>query len=208
MNIRGMQTGPLQVNTYLISDENTGKGAIIDPGGFDQRFVNLINEDALEIEYILLTHGHADHIGGIPKFRELYPEAKLVSSEIEKELLKDADYNLANMTFGRPLIMEPDFTVTEGDTIDLGDTQLSFVMTPGHTKGSMCIVGDGVIFSGDTLFRDSIGRSDFPGGSYDEILSSIKDKLFTYPDQTVILPGHMSQTTIGHEKLSNPFVQD
>lgn len=206
MIIQKYHTGPLQVNTYLVIDEKNNKGFIVDPGGFSNKIKEEINKNNIEIEYIILTHGHGDHIGGVDEFKNICKNAKVVSSEIEKAMLLNASANFSAETCGRIVEINPDITVKDGGTLNVGMLQLTFIMTPGHTKGGMCILVDNFLFSGDTLFRQSIGRTDFPGGSFEEIKSSIVNKLFVLDESTQVLPGHMDTTTIGFEMRNNPFV--
>ena len=124
----------------------------------------------------------------------------------ERTLLADPAWNVSRETCGRALSLIADLYVKEGDTLEVGEMRLRFLMTPGHTPGGMCISVDDCLFSGDTLFQTSIGRTDFPGGSFSEILDSIKNKLFLLPDETKVFPGHMGPTSIGYEKRNNPFV--
>jgi glyoxylase-like metal-dependent hydrolase (beta-lactamase superfamily II) len=206
MIIERFLTGPLQVNTYLVADEETQKGFIVDPGGFNTNMAEEITEKGFSIEYIVLTHGHGDHIGGVEEFLNLCDGAKVVASEIEKTMLMDAKMNFSRETCGRAVEINPDITVNDGDTLKVGNMELKFILTPGHTTGGMCIHTDNFLFSGDTLFQQSIGRTDFPGGSFIEIKHSIREKLFLLPDETQVLPGHMELTSIGFEKRNNPFV--
>lgn len=199
-------TGPLQVNTYFAYDEETNKGFIVDPGGYDSRITDEINAANVELEYIILTHGHGDHIGGVEQFKVDFPKAKVVAHELEREMLQDARINSSMEIFMRPITIEADKYVRDKESLNVGNMELTFLHTPGHTKGGMCISVDNVIFSGDTIFRYSIGRTDFYGGDFRTLINSIKDRLFYFPDDTVLLPGHMGASTIADEKRGNPFV--
>lgn len=198
-------TGPIQVNTYLAYDE-TGNGFIVDPGGYSKQLTEKAISEGINIKYIILTHGHGDHIGGVDDFKNDFPEAKVIAYYGEREMLENASLNVSGELFGRPITINADIYVADGDKLTIGNTELTFVHTPGHTKGGMCIITKGYVFSGDTLFMSSIGRTDFYGGSFDELINSIKEKLFILPDDTVVLPGHMGETSIGYEKEHNPFV--
>ena len=206
MRIQKFMTGPLQVNTYLVSDEATKKGFMVDPGGYSEKIRETIDEEKIELEYIILTHGHGDHIGGVADFKSLYPQARLVAAKEEKAMLSSPSMNFSRETTGKPVELVPDLAVEDGDQLMIGNLELKFILTPGHTKGGMCILADKALFSGDTLFQQSIGRTDFPGGSLDEIRHSIINKLFILPEDTQVFPGHMGITTIGNEMRNNPFV--
>ncbi len=206
MQIRIIPTGPLMVNTYLVSDSDMKKAFIVDPGGYDQRLVDLMQEEELELVYIVLTHSHSDHLGGVEELLKVYPQAKLVCSKAEMDFFGREDGSLFVDEMGVRATLWPDVLVQEGDMITVGGMSFQVLITPGHTPGGLCLVGDGVVFSGDTLFRSSIGRTDFEGGSFEQIIDSIQRKLLTLPEDTVVLPGHMDQTTIEFEKRHNPFV--
>lgn len=206
MIIEKYLTGSLQVNTYLVVDEVTKKGFLVDPGGFSHKIADEILKKGYMLEYIILTHGHGDHIGGVEEFVKLYKNAKIVSSELEKDMLMNPALNFSRETCGRSIEITPDITVNDNDTLTVGNLKLKFIITPGHTVGGMSILVGKFLFSGDTLFQQSIGRTDFPGGSFDEIKASIRNKLFLLPEDTQVLPGHMGPTTIGFEMRNNPFV--
>jgi hydroxyacylglutathione hydrolase len=206
MKIFRYTTGPIMVNTYLVFDE-TKKGFIVDPGGYSRQLVDKIKAEDIEVEYIILTHGHGDHIGGIEELRKEFPEIRVVAYCDEADFLQNADLNNSVELFGHPITVAVDKYVKDRETLKVGNMEMTFAFTPGHTPGGMCIIMDGYVFSGDTLFRASIGRTDFYGGDFAAIIRSIKERLFVLPDTTVVLPGHMEDTTIGYEKENNPFVR-
>lgn len=186
-------------------DEITNKSIVIDPGGDADGLLEFINKNNLEIEYIVLTHGHADHIGGVIEL-ESNLEVPIIAHSDEVELLKDSDENLSNQMSTKPIKIEPSILVNDRDKFNIGDLEVEIIHTPGHTVGGMSLkIGDN-IFSGDTLFKGSVGRSDFPGGNGSVLIDSIREKLLIFSDDTKIWPGHGESTTIGEEKLFNPFL--
>ena len=206
MKIVNIPTGMLQANTYLVCDETSRLGFIVDLGGYSKELKNIIEKNDIQIQYIVLTHGHGDHIGGVQEHLKDFPDAKVVCSKEEEKMLLDPELNEAHHFGPEKVSFKPDILVDDGDTLTVGNMTMKFIMTPGHTEGGMCILIDDVLFSGDTLFCRSIGRTDLAGGDFRTIMESIKKKLFLLPDETQVLPGHMGPTTIGFEKENNPFV--
>ena len=206
MKIVNIPTGMLQANTYLVCDETIRLGFIVDLGGYSKELKNIIEKNDIQIQYIVLTHGHGDHIGGVQEHLKDFPDAKVVCSRAEEKMLLDPELNEAHHFGPEKVSFKPDILVDDGDTLTVGNMTMKFIMTPGHTEGGMCILIDNVLFSGDTLFCRSIGRTDLAGGDFRTIMESIKKKLFLLPDETQVLPGHMGPTTIGFEKENNPFV--
>ena len=206
MKIVNIPTGMLQANTYLVCDETSRLGFIVDLGGYSKELKNIIEKNDIQIQYIVLTHGHGDHIGGVQEHLKDFPDAKVVCSRAEEKMLLDPELNEAHHFGPEKVSFKPDILVDDGDTLTVGNMTMKFIMTPGHTEGGMFILIDDVLFSGDTLFCRSIGRTDLAGGDFRTIMESIKKKLFLLPDETQVLPGHMGPTTIGFEKENNPFV--
>ena len=206
MIIKNMPSGPLMVNTYFVYNEVDKKGFIVDPGGYNRQLTQDAIDNGIDVEYIVLTHGHCDHIGGVNEHLEDFPNAKVVISAGDAKMAENPKLNMSPMVFEKDIIVVPDLTVKHGDTIDVGSMQLTFIMTPGHTPGGMCVLVGKALFSGDTLFYGSVGRTDFPGSSFEQLSESIHKHLFVLPDDTEVYPGHMGVTTIGFEKRNNPFV--
>lgn len=217
---------PIDNNNYVLIDEETREAALIDcsspaiwnkvPYTKGKVSVSTVGENREEIEdvslkYILLTHGHFDHIAGIKSKNSFSPD---VLNEIPKVYMHKADLDWVNEvnTFmpmmGMPEMDIPqiDVFIEDGDVIKLGNIEIKVIHTPGHTQGSVCYYADGVLFSGDTIFREAVGRCDLQGGSFEQIVDSIENKLYKLPDDTIIYPGHGKQTSIGWEKEHNLFL--
>lgn len=208
MKLTGRVTGLVETNCYLVWDEIAGKAFLVDPGEYSPDIDRIIEMEGLSVEYIILTHGHGDHIGGIEKFMEKYPAAKVAAGEAELSILSDAKLNFSGEISGNDVEIRPDVLLKDGDELTVGGLTLRIIETPGHTPGgiSIYIEEEGIVFSGDTLFRMSIGRTDLPGGDPEQLLNSIREKLFVLPDETKVYPGHMAATDIGIEKRGNPFL--
>ena len=191
-------------NMYILIDEETKKCAVVDPGGASDKILNYIKVNSLELEYILLTHGHGDHIGAVNTIKSR-TNAKVVAHNDEQELLNDNRKNLSYSMHCGPQELNADIYVHDKEKLELGNLKLSFIHTPGHTKGSMCIRVNDDMFTGDTLFAGSIGRTDFYSGDYKQIEKSLK-KLSKFEDKVKVHPGHGPSSTLGIEKMSNPYM--
>lgn len=192
-------------NTYILGDEKTGKCAVIDPGGSIIDILNTVKKNNLTVEYILLTHGHGDHISTVPQLKEK-TQAKIIAHIDEQDMLKDKSKNLSNQLPGPTVEFDADECIKHGDIIELGSLKIKVIHTPGHTRGGVCFKVGENIFTGDTLFAGSIGRTDFYGGDQKKIMQSLK-KLANYNDDVVVYPGHGPTSTIGIEKRTNYYMQ-
>lgn len=198
--------GAFQENCYLYACPQTLEAVIIDPGDEAERILARLRELRFIPRYIINTHGHIDHICAIDEVSAAYPVPLAIHPD---DVFMYTDEEVARM-FGRPAPLvkrQPDILLHEGDTITFGTLKLEVLHTPGHTPGGICLVSHPYcVFSGDTLFRRSIGRTDLPGGNYEQIIASIREKLYTLDDDLVVFPGHGDPTTIIEEKAENPFV--
>ena len=207
--IKGLEVGPFLSNCYIVGSEKTREGMIIDPGADAGLILKTAKELGLSIiTLIVATHTHLDHIGALAQVKEA---AKAKFAVHEAEGAKKGAHVFNQMlgsflggSFRSP--PEPDRLLREGDIIEIGELSFKVLHTPGHSPGGICLLGHGVVFCGDTLFNFSIGRTDFPGGDYDQLMDSIHSKLMVLPDETRVLCGHGPETTIGFERRRNPFV--
>lgn len=198
--------GPLQTNAYLISRPGENKGIVIDPGMNPKPLLKRVED--MEIEAILLTHAHFDHIGGVDELRKL-KGCPVYLHDAEAEWLTNPKYNGSARwpELGAPIVTEPaEYALDQGQELKLLGLVFKVFHTPGHSPGSVSFLYGNQLFSGDVLFRLSVGRTDLPGGDQQDLLDSIHDKLFELPDDTIVYPGHGAKTTIGYERENNPYV--
>ena len=207
IKIGRMVLGACQTNCYFLYREDSKECIFVDPADQGANIYRALTKNGFHVAGILLTHGHFDHIWGTKELREL-TGAKLYALDAERELLQSARKNVSEQV-GRPYTVEADVYLKDGEEMTLADMTFQVIATPGHTGGGCCYYFKeaGFLVSGDTLFQDSVGRTDFPTGSMGTLVRSIKDKLFILPDETKVYPGHGDSTTIGHEKKYNPFCQ-
>jgi hydroxyacylglutathione hydrolase len=202
--LQSLAVGPIMANCFILGCENTRKAAVIDPGAESGRILMKLAEQKLTVAYIINTHGHFDHVGANRKLKEA-TGAKLVIHALDQPMLSALSETSAAFGLSVENSPPPDQTVQDGDTLQFGEITLTVLHTPGHTPGGISLYTDGVVFVGDTLFAGSIGRTDFPGGDFDTLISSIRNKLYPLGDQVIVYTGHGPETTIGREKRFNPF---
>ena len=198
MNIKTMQVGPLGTNCYLLEDEHTHAAAVIDPGGEGARIEAQLRADGAELKRILLTHAHFDHTGGVAELHAAHPEVPV--------FLHPADASrLGSDVF--PPIGAPTVSYGDGDVVKLGDLDIQVLHTPGHTPGGVCLLVGDALFTGDTLFQGSMGRIDFEGGSYEDIMASLA-RLARLPGDFRVFPGHMGPSTLERERNTNYYLRE
>jgi hydroxyacylglutathione hydrolase len=203
MIISILPVGSFEANCYIVGAEKTGEGLLIDPGDAAAEILLNIARQNLKIGLIVLTHGHFDHIGAVKEIKDATRAPIAIHAEDAGSLLKNTAGAMFGLTYTPP--PAPERLLKNGDVVKVGDLNFTVMHTPGHSPGSMCLYGENVLFSGDTLFKEGIGRSDFPGGNYRMLMDSLHN-LMALPENTVVYPGHGPQTTIGYEKKQNPFI--
>lgn len=208
MVLETFPVGPLQCNCTLLGDEQAREAIVIDPGDEVSRIHRRLNELGLTLKQILITHAHIDHVGGALKLKQL-TGAPIFLNENDLPLLQMMGVQAAWLGMATPETAPPDGVLADGQTVGLERYSAKVLYTPGHTQGSICLhfVPLKLLVAGDTLFAGSIGRTDLPGGNYDQIIDSIHARLMVLPDDTRVLPGHGPVTTIGEERRSNPFLR-
>ena len=201
MYIKTLIVGMMEANCYIVGDESTKEVFIVDPGGDYKKIKKIIDADGLRPQAVINTHGHGDHIGADGEFG-----LPVWIHRLDAEFLQDPSKNLSG-AFGFLLKTKKATRLLEdGDILKIGQHSLEVIHTPGHTPGSICLKGEGVVFTGDTLFCEGVGRTDFVYGSQEDIMRSIKERLLKLDDDYVVYPGHGPSSTIGNEKTNNPFI--
>jgi len=204
MIIKKLVVGPLESNCYTISDENKKEVLVVDPGDEPDSILDLVNENNYDLKYILCTHGHFDHVGAIPELKKV-TGAKIVIHRDEIEIYNSTRDQAAILwEYVIEPLPEPDILASEGDKLEIGDLRFEILHTPGHSPGGICLYGEGILITGDTLFAGSVGRTDLYGGDIEKLKSSFK-RLMSLPDSVKVLPGHGPESTIGKEKTDNFF---
>lgn len=206
MKIYRLEVGMLATNCYIAVNEELKEGVIVDPGADAGRIMSLVEELGIKVAAIFVTHGHSDHIGALSEVREA-TGAPVYISEEDADMLTKADRNLS-MYITKSITCAPaEYLFKYGEDVTIAGMTFKVYATPGHTKGGVCLHVEDIVFCGDTVFCESIGRTDFPGGSYKQIIESIKNKILVLDDETRLLPGHGPATTVAWERKRNPFLQ-
>ncbi len=210
MEIDRLVLGMYQTNCYILRENGSAKDCLIVDTGLEAGpLVDFLSEHKLNPVAVVLTHGHADHIAGLGMLRKKYPQTKVYVHKLDAQMLTDEEHNLSALA-GIQFSTEPaDVLIEEGDIVEEAGIKLKVLHTPGHTQGGISFYSkeEQIIFVGDTLFADSIGRTDFPGGRMEQLVTSIREKLLPLPEETAVYPGHGPITVIGQEKAYNPFLQ-
>jgi len=199
--------GALGVNCFLVGDEASNEAVVVDPGADGDAVLDAIDRSGMQVKYIINTHGHFDHIGAVQALKEATGATYLIH-EKDLHLLSVAERSARMYGLSAKNAPQPDRFLTDGLRLEFGSLAIEVLHTPGHTPGGCCLYlcNEKLVITGDTLFADSIGRTDLPGGSLKQLLSGIREKLMTLPDDVVVWPGHGPSTTIGREKRSNPYI--
>ncbi|MCU0288855.1 MAG: MBL fold metallo-hydrolase [Acidobacteria bacterium] len=210
MEVEQVKVGQMVVFSYIVSCPETKEALVIDPGGDEKRLAQKIEQKGLILKYIVNTHGHSDHTCGNANLKNL-TGAKIIMHEIDDKLFRTPEAISMMRGMGFEPSSPADITVKDGDEIKIGKITMKVLHTPGHTPGGICLLAEGQLFTGDTLFVGGIGRTDLPGSDHRQFMNGIRDKLLTLPDETVVWPGHdygpRPSSTIGLEKIANPWIR-
>lgn len=209
MIVKALIVGPFASNCFIVGSERTKEGMVIDPGADAKNILNTVRDLGLSIVLIVTTHNHIDHVGALRPVKDATGAKYAVHEEDSKEAMPAMFGRMMGLMLGSSLRAppKPDRLLEDGDTIEIGELRFKVLHTPGHSPGGISILGDNIVFSGDTLFNLGIGRTDLAGGDYAKLMESIITKLMVLPDSTVVYPGHGPETTIGTERKWNPFLR-
>ncbi len=206
MRMKSFTVGPLGVNCYVLQDDFSDAGLVIDPGGNAEELLQYLKQEHISLQTIVNTHGHGDHIGADDRLRQA-TGARLLIHAADAPMLADARANLSAYMGFTVQAAPTDAFLQDGETLQVGHMSFTVLHTPGHSPGGICLFGEGVLFSGDSLFAESIGRCDFPGASETELVAALQKKILPLPDDVKVYPGHGPGTTIGWERQHNPYLQ-
>jgi len=203
-----LPVGPLQCNCSILGDETTHEAMVVDPGDDIEDILTIVNQYVLQVKQIIITHAHIDHVGGAMKLRA-ETGAPILLNQNDYALLKMLDVQASWLGMRAPGKVEVEADLGHGTALSAGTLSANVIHTPGHTEGSVCLYfpAEKVLIAGDTLFAGSIGRTDLPGGSFDKIMRSLHGRVLALPEETLVIPGHGPQTTIGEEREGNPFLK-
>lgn len=203
LTIKRLIVGPLENNCFIIADDNTKEALIVDPGDEPDRIIDFVHENNLNVKFIVCTHAHFDHVGAVSDIKQK-TGAPIIIHHDEQEIYRGTREQAALWGFELGEFPKPDMLVSEGDILEIGDLKFEIIHTPGHSPGSICLLGKDILFTGDTVFAGSVGRTDLHGGDTVQLKNSFR-RLMSLPEEIKILPGHGPETTIGREKTENIF---
>jgi glyoxylase-like metal-dependent hydrolase (beta-lactamase superfamily II) len=203
MIIKKLVVGPLENNCFVIADEKSKECFVVDPADEPDRIIDFINENNMKVKYIICTHAHFDHVGAVPEIKK-ETEAKLVIHRYDLNIYRSSKNHAALWGFEIDPLPEPDLFVSEGEVLQIGNLRFEILHTPGHSPGGICIYGEGILITGDTLFAGSVGRTDLPGGDRESLKKSFI-RLMSLSDAVKVFPGHGPESTVGKERTDNFF---
>ncbi|KYK25912.1 hypothetical protein AYK20_10015 [Thermoplasmatales archaeon SG8-52-1] len=207
LQVEPLVVGPLLSNCYIVYDDRLKEGVIIDPGDDADIILKAVEELAIDIKFILATHGHFDHVGAVTPIKRAL-KAEFLAHKDDFFFIEDGQKSARRWNIDIEQPPKPDRFISDGEKIKVGTFHLEVIHTPGHSPGGVSFLHDSMLFGGDTLFQGSIGRTDFRKGSFEDLSKSIKTRLYSLPDDTIVYTGHGPVTTIGEEKMYNPFVRN